>query len=293
MVKPCAKRQMATYLKIQYAASIQLICKTIGIARSSWYYQSQKDDGEVEAKLRELAEQLPNRGFDNYYRRIRLQGYKWIRKRVLRVYRKLGLVRRRKVKRRLPQRVKVPLIEPNQLNETYSMDFMEDRLEDGRKLRVLNIIDDYNREALVCEGAMSFPSKRVIRTLNRLRNERGCWPKNIRLDNGPEYIAQALQDFCKLNKIELLYIQPGKPTQNAYIERFNRHFREDVLDAYLFESYQQFNLIAEKFRVDFNWKHPHEGNGGLPPKVFALENQSKQIRPDRAESASLQLINSL
>ncbi len=108
---------------------------------------------------------------------------------------------------------------------------------------------------------MTPPFRKVLTPLFRSIDPPG-------VDNGPEFLARILQEYCSENDIELAYIQPGKPTQNAYIERFNRHFREDVLDACLFESYQQFNVVAERFREDFNWHHPHAGNGGLPPKKF-------------------------
>ena len=257
------------YLRQTYSASLTLILQAVGLARSTFHYREKRNDEEVEAKLLELAEGLPNRGFDVYYRRIRQQNLAWNRKRVLRVYRALGLVRRRRIKQRLGDRPAQTLEQPPELDHTYSMDFMGDALEDGRKLRVLNVMDDYNREALICYGAVSFPAQRVLRHLEELAEERGRHPRRIRVDNGPEFLAKALQSYCAKYGIELTYIQPGKPTQNAYIERFNRHFREDVLDAYLFESYRQFNVVAERFRQDFNHHHPHTGNGGLPPKVFA------------------------
>ena len=256
-------------MREQYEASYRLICASLSIARSSCYYKSKKDDSELEAKLRALAIDLPARGFDEYYGRIRLEGLKWNRKRVLRVYRKLGLVKRRPVKRRLPASPAQPLVEVEYPQNTYSMDFMSDRLEDGRQLRVLNIMDDFNRELVYSSGSNSFPAQKVVRALQQVASEKKSYPKKIRVDNGPEFRSAAFAGFCKDNQIEILYIQPGKPTQNAYIERFNRHFREDVLDAYLFESYEQFNVFVDKHRFDFNHNHPHDANGGLPPVVFA------------------------
>ena len=239
------------------------------MARSSCYYQSKRDDSELEDKLRELAEDLPVRGFDEYYGRIRLEGKPWNRKRVLRVYRKLGLVKRRPVKRRLPKGKAKELVEVEYPHDTYSMDFMSDRLEDGRQLRVLNIMDDFNRELIHCSGSNSFPTSKVLRALEQIKEQASQHPKKIRVDNGPEFRAHAFVDYCEKYDIEIMYIQPGKPTQNAYIERFNRHFREDALDAYIFESYEQFNIFADKYRYDFNYRHPHDANGGLPPVVYA------------------------
>lgn len=179
---------------------------------------------------------------------------------------KLGL--RRKRKRRLPTRVKQPLILPKKLNETWSMDFMSDALGDGRRVRILNIIDDCNREALALEPGISLPAQRVVRVLSQLEEEIGL-PKVIRVDNGPEFISKHFQFWCKKKQIKIQYIQAGRPMQNGYIERFNRFFREDILDAYWFEDLEQLRILAEKWRVDYNYNHPHKSLGGLAPCQFA------------------------
>ncbi len=151
-----------------------------------WYYQSKKDDSEVIDKLSELAERYSTRGFDEYCNKIRLEGLKWNRKCVLRVYRNMKLKLRCKHKKRIIQRIKTPLEVPVKLNECWNMDFMSDSLTDGRKLRVLNVIDDCNREALAIEAGLTYPAKAVIETLNNLIEEVGA-PEFIRCDNGPEY----------------------------------------------------------------------------------------------------------
>ena len=233
---------MASYLQQYYEVSVRRACELIGLHRSIWYYQSKKDDKEVEDKLAELAEMLPTKGFDEYYGRIRQEGLKWNYKRVRRVYRKMRLNLRRKYKKRLPQRVKEPLEVPSHVNHNWSMDFMSDALEDGRKIRVLIILDDFNREVLAIEAGLSIPAQRVVRVLKQLKEERGL-PQKIRVDNGPEFLAKDFQRFCR-DRVHIHYIQPGKPTQNAYIERLNREFREDVLDAYWFEDLDQVNVLA-------------------------------------------------
>ena len=163
---------------------------------------------------------------------------------------KLGL--RRKYKKRLPARVRQPLVQPDQYLHTWSMDFMSDALTDKRKIRIFNVIDDYNREALAIEVGLGFPSERVIRVLDHLSEEIGL-PKAIRVDNGPEFTSMNFQNWCKENNIEIKYIQPGSPVQNAFIERFNRYFREDVLDAYWFEDLEQLRVIIERWRTDYNY----------------------------------------
>lgn len=154
-----------------------------------WYYESKKDDTEVVDKLSELAQQYPTRGFDEYYYKIRRDGLIWNRKRVLRVYRLMKLSLRRKHKKRLITRVKQPLETPKVLNECWSMDFMSDLLTDGRKVRVFNILDDCNREAVAIEAGLSYPARAVIETLENLKQEIGT-PKYIRCDNGPEFISK-------------------------------------------------------------------------------------------------------
>lgn len=222
-----------------------------------WYYISKRDDTEVENKLNEYAELLPTYGFDEYYWRLRKEGYIWNRKRVLRIYRKMGLVLRRPRKRPYPLRTPNPLSEPSRPNEVWSMDFMSDSLEDGRRIRVFNVIDDYNREALATEVSLSFPSAKVVRILEQLIEERGQ-PRMIRTDNGSEFTAHTYQNWCDKQGIDTEYIKPGKPTQNAYVERFNKSFRKGVLNAYLFRSIRDLREKAEEWRYDYNYYHPHK-----------------------------------
>ncbi len=242
--------------------------------RSMWYYQSKKDDSEVIDKLNELAEKLSTRGFDEYYNRIRREGYKWNRKRVLRIYRLMGLSLRRKRKKRILSRTKQPLSIPNGINHTWSMDFMSDALSYGRRIRILNIIDDYNREALVIEPSHSFPGEYLIRVLKELAFIRGL-PKRIRVDNGPEFLSKIFVNWCKMHGIEIIYIQPGKPSQNAFIERFNRLFREDVLDAYIFDNIEQVRMLANKWMNDYNYHHPHGSLNKMSPVEYAKTFQSE------------------
>ncbi len=251
-------------------------CEVLELSRSQWYYQSKKDDTAVIEVLSRLAEQLPTRGFDEYFGRIRQQGYKWNRKRVLRVYRIMKLGLRRKHKKRLPNRHKEALRVPQQYGHTWSMDFMSDALIDQRRVRILNIIDDFNREALAVEAGIGFPANRVIRVLSQLEEEKGL-PQYIRVDNGPEFTSHTFQQWCREKKISIKYIQPGKPTQNAFIERFNRHFREDVLDAYWFEDLEQLRLIMEKWRCDYNDHHPHKSLDHLSPIQYHLRHINTNI----------------
>lgn len=265
MVKPSGKKTIVKYLLEEYKSSVQLTCSALNLHRSQWYYQIKKDDSEVIAKLNEYAERLPTYGFDEYYWRIRKEGLKWNRKRVLRVYRNMKLSMRRKRKRPLPARQCTPLEEQTQPNEVWSIDFMSDSLTDGRRIRVFNVLDDYNREALMTKVGISFPAQRVTRLLNQLVEERGK-PKYIRCDNGTEFTAKDFVGWADYHNVKVIFIQPGKPTQNAYVERFNKSFRRGVLDAYLFNTISQAQEQADTWTYDYNYHHPHKSLGRKTPK---------------------------
>jgi putative transposase len=232
-----------------------------------FYYASIKDDTEVEEKLRWYSEKLPARGFPEYFKRIRKEGIKWNHKRVRRVYRKLGMSHRRKIKRRIPNPEKQVLLQPIRPNLTWSLDFMEDRLENGRRFRTLNIIDDFNREALTIDVDFSFPSEKVVTLIERVIQWRGK-PEEMRTDNGTEFIAKAFKGFCINSGIEHKPIQKGKPMQNGYVERFNRTYREDVLDMHIFETIDQVREKTEEFLFDYNNQHPHDSLSEMTPVEF-------------------------
>ena len=153
------------------------------------------------------------------------------------------------------------------MNHTWSFDFMSDALYCGRRFRVLNVIDEGTREALEIVADTSLPAARVVRELEQIASVRGL-PKRIRLDNGPEMLAQVFTDWCEDNGIELVYIQPGKPNQNAYIERFNRSYRTEVLNPYLFTSLSQVRDLSAAWLISYNEERPHDSLGRIPPAEF-------------------------
>ena len=240
--------------------------------RGTYRYQaSKRDDHEIEHELRQLAESQPPWGCRKMSDYLRNQGHRWNHKRIRRVYRDLALNLHRKPKKRLAARTALALGVPAQSNLTWSLDFMNDSLSNGRAIRTLNILDDYNREVLWIEVDHSLPAERVVRVLENLLLWRAA-PKQIRMDNGPELISKRLENWAKEKEIELLHIQPCRPAQNAYIERFNRTFRQEVLDAYLFDNLEEIRLIAEHWLEEYNTIRPHEALQGLPPRLYAIQN---------------------
>lgn len=191
----------------------------------------------------------------------------------------MGLNVKRKAQRRRPKREKSSLEQPQGANQTWSLDFMSNSLSSGRKFSKFNAIDDFNREALAIEVNIStIPAKYVVRVLERLIYFRAK-PKRLHIDNGPEFLAQDFVEWCENKGIEILYIQPGKPQQNAFIERFNGSFRRDVLEANRFNSLEEVRHCAENWRKDDNAKRHHETLNNLSPNAFAArffgQNQAK------------------
>jgi len=216
--------------------SIRQACQLVNVPRSNYNYIAMPDKNEpVRKQLQLLIEKHPAIGFWQCYFRLRRMNFNWNHKRVYKVYTDMGLNIRRRLKKRLPARVKHALYHPSEINQTWSIDFMSDSLWDGRKVRLLNILDDCNRELLWVEADTSLPTLRLIGVLEALKELRGL-PKVIRVDNGPEFISHKLDVWCNENKIKLVFIQPGKPMQNGFVERCNGSIRKELLNANIFKS---------------------------------------------------------
>jgi putative transposase len=249
----------------------------VRLSRTSYQYQNKpKDDSELQDALTRVVDKHPSIGFWQSFHRLRNRGLPWNHKKVRRVYRQMKLNIRRRAKKRLPERVKQPLVIPSCPNQTWSIDFMSDALTDGRKFRLLNVLDDFNRESLTVEVDTSLPSLRVLRVLDRLIHERSA-PAIIRVDNGPEFISHILQQWCDENKITLHYIQPGRPMQNAYIERNNGSIRRELLNTFLFNSLAEVRIMTEEWRNDYNHERPHKALGYLSPMKYAEQKAKAKL----------------
>ena len=243
------------------------------LSRSTHQYKKKtRDDSELQNALTQLTTDHPAIGYWQCCYRLWKQGANWNHKRIYRVYTAMKLNIRRRSKKRLPARVQQPLVLPTAPNQVWSIDFMSDSLTDGRKFRLFNVIDDFNRESLAVEADTSLPTARVIRVLERLAAERG-FPKNIRCDNGPEFISHKLEQWCsdESRKINLQFIQPGRPMQNAYIERKNGSIRRELLNAYLFTSLAEVRELCNQWREDYNHERPHKSLGYLSPVEYAAK----------------------
>lgn len=256
-----------------HGVSIRQGCKAAGLARSTYHYEAKpKHDEQIIDALNLLVAKHPAIGFWQAFHRLRLAGHRWNHKRVYRVYTALGLNIRRRAKKRLPARVKQQLFQPEKPNQVWSLDYLYDSLWNGRTFRLLNVLDDYNREVLHIEIDTCLPALRVIRVLEQLEVRRGL-PAMLRVDNGPEFISDKLDLWCKQRKITLAFIQPGKPMQNAYVERFNGSIRRELLNAYVFRTLDEVREMARAWQYDYNHRRPHKSLGYLPP--VDLLDQSK------------------
>jgi len=248
--------------------SIRLACEAFGLSESGYRYQPKLDaeNARIAEWLLRLTENQRNWGFGLCFLYLRnVKGCLWNHKRVYRIYRELELNLRIKPKKRMNRAKPEPLTVPESINAVWSMDFMHDQLTDGRTFRLFNVIDDFNREALGIEVDFSLPSERVIRSLDQIIEWRGK-PKVLRCDNGPEYISATLIEWANRKGIRMEYIQPGKPQQNAYVERLNRTVRYEWLAQYRFDAITEVQDFATRWIWNYNHERPNMALGGITPK---------------------------
>jgi putative transposase len=279
VVRPSARKIMAHWAVSERHISVTLACATFCISQTCYRYKPllNGENEEIAHWLLRLTTAHKRWGFGLCFLYLRnIKGFGWNHKRVYRIYRELELNLRIKPRRRLvrdkPSRLEVPEFP----NETWSMDFMSDRLSNGSKFRTFNVLDDFNREGLGIEVDVSLPSVRVIRSLEQIIEERGK-PNVIRCDNGPEYISHTLQKWANERRITLAFIQPGNPQQNAYVERYNRTVRHEWLEMNEFSSIQHAQEEATKWLWTYNNDRPNMAIGGITPAMKLAQTANNKL----------------
>jgi len=257
-----------------FGLSQRQACELVGLQRCIYRYRSRRqDDAVVRERLKQLAREHPRWGYRFLGVLLRREGNTINHKRVLRLYREEGLKLRPKKRRKI---VSVQRVKPQAttgINQRWSMDFVSDTLSCGRRFRTLTLVDCHSRECLALEVDMSLNGERVVRVLERLKETRGL-PAVIQTDNGPEFIGHALDAWAYKNRVQLFFIEPGKPVQNAHIESFNGKLRNECLNMEWFTSLREARQVIEEWRISYNEFRPHSSLGNLPPEVW----QQKQTR---------------
>lgn len=271
MVSPRDRRRAVEHLVAERGLSQRRACQLVGLHRSSARYQShvRQDECKTVALVRSYAEEQPMYGYRIITAMLKQDGHQINRKRVYRIWRQEGLQlpRRKPAKRRYGDSTG-SLQRATRPNEVWSYDFLESRTERGGKLRMLTILDEYTRECLIIHVARSISSRQVIQILEWLFLVRGA-PDYLRSDNGPEFIAFALQAWLRDHHCHTLYIKPGSPWENPFIESFNGTFRSECLNRWLFADGREAQTVIEQWRQAYNHHRPHSSLGYVPPTAFA------------------------
>lgn len=276
-MKPVRRREVIRHYQDVFQVSERRACSAMGFGRASHRYQSRRDtEVALRMRLKELAESRVRYGYRRLHVLLQREGWCVNHKRLYRLYCEEGLsIRTRSPKRRRSCRYRSGRSKVGAMNDVWAMDFMSDRLFDGKPFRILTIVDCYTREALATSARTNFRAYQVIDELDRLARIRGR-PRNIRVDNGPEFTGRLLDQWAYLNKVELDFSRPGKPTDNAYIEAFNSRVRQECLNASWFLSMADARNRINEWRTDYNENRPHSSLGNLTPSDFAA-----QLNPTR------------
>lgn len=239
------------------------------LARSSYYYRSRrKDDVALRMKLKELATVRVRFGYRRLHVLLRREGWVVNHKKVYRLYTEEGLTVRRKRRRKAASRARVPLEPARRENEQWSMDFVSDRLESGRLLRILSVIDNFSRECLVLEADRSLTGRRVALELDRVARSRG-YPASIRVDNGSEFYSKAMDRWAYWHGVKLEFIRPGKPVENGYVESFHGRLRDECLNVHLFFSIEDAREKIRAWQQDYNTVRPHGSLNDMTPREYS------------------------
>jgi putative transposase len=268
------KRLAVQHLKERFGLSQRRACSLINIQRSTQQYMPHRLNEEaIRARLRELAQLRRRYGCPRLHVLLKREGLVINHKRTERLYREEGLSLRLKKRKKRISVLRVVMPPAARTDQRWSMDFVSDALDTGRRFKVLTIVDDYSRECPAMEVDTSLNGKRVVQALERLAALRGL-PEVITVDNGPEFSGKTLDEWAYKNKVHLNFIRPGKPVENAYIESFNGKFRDECLNENRFLSLQQARQIIETWRKDYNEVRPHSSLNNLTPQEFARQQQT-------------------
>lgn len=269
-MRPAQRRAAVVFTEERFGFSQRHACRLVGVGRSTVRYRRRARDQDVplRARLRELAAQRPRFGYRRLHILLRREGSVVNHKRIERLYREEGLAVRRRMRKSLRRVRRGRPTLPERVNEQWALDFLQDALASGRTLRVLSIIDVFTREALALEVDTSLPGRRVVRALERLIDERQC-PVQLVLDNGPELISRAPEEWAHQHAVTLHFIDPGKPIQNAHCESFHGRLRDECLNEHWFLGLADARRIVEAWRQDYNQERPHSALGYQTPLEFA------------------------
>lgn len=270
MVKPAGKKEIVRHLIEYHRISERLACRLAGLSRTAYHYlASPEGDLVLRTRLKALAVEYPRYGYLLLHGLLKGEGLVINKKRTYRVYTEGSLQVRTKKRKKL-QRPRLPMEVPLNVNERWSMDFVSDQLSNGRRFRVFNIVDDYSREMVGQLVSVSITGNQVARFLDELKEFRSL-PKSIVCDNGTEFTSKAMFFWSKESGVRLSFIQPGKPTRNAFVESLNGKFRNECLNQHWFRSLDEARWEIDKWREHYNYVRPHSSLGYIPPVVFAQE----------------------
>ena len=273
-MSPSRRRAAVLMLQDRLGLSERRACRYVGQYRSTQRREPcvAADDGALRGRLREISRERPRWGYRRAHATLRQEGWEVNRKRVQRLWREEGLrvtLRRRKRQRLGVSTVPAKRLTAEQPNHVWAIDFQFDQTADGRILKLLHVVDEFTREALAVECRRRIAADTTVATLDRLVAQRGRAPQFVRCDNGPEFTANALRDWCRFSRAGSAYIEPGSPWQNAYVESFGSRIRDELLTVEIFSCLAEAQVMVEDWREDYNERRPHSALDMTPPAGFA------------------------
>lgn len=276
MVTPAHRREAVAHLETAHGMSERRACRTAGVDRTSVRYRARRpDDAALRERLKALAFERRRFGYRRLHVLLKREGWAVNKKRVQRIYREERLMVRKRGGRKRALGLRAPMKAPDRPNACWSLDFVHDQLIDGRRFRILGVVDECTRECLALVPDSSISGVRVARELDRIIAWRGK-PEAILSDNGTELTSNAILAWADERAISWRYIQPGRPSQNAFVESFNGRLRDELLNETLFRSLTHARLELDAWRIDYNQHRPHGKLGWLTPAHYAQQWARKE-----------------